>query len=58
MNAVNDMQAFYESSEDFKNYVDKHCRTYGVTKEEAFNNMMVQIVAKHYKEQTQETHHG
>ena len=44
------MQDLYENNEDFKGYVDRYCRTYDLSVEEALEHKLVQDVGKHYKE--------
>lgn len=41
---------FYNTNQDFKNYVDRYCNTYKVTVEEALSHALVQEVEKMYKE--------
>lgn len=41
--------SFYETNEDFKQYVDKYCRTYRITVEQALTHVIVQNVMKYYK---------
>jgi hypothetical protein len=41
---------FYNTNQDFKEYVDKYCNTYKVTVEEALSHALVQEVEKMYKE--------
>lgn len=42
------MKQFYEENQKFKEYVDYFCVHYKMTMEEAFNQKMVILVAKHY----------
>ena len=44
------MKELYQKNKDFKVYVDKECKLYGITKEQAFRKMMVMLVAKYYQE--------
>jgi hypothetical protein len=41
---------FYNTNQDFKEYVDKYFNTYKVTVEEALSHALVQEVEKMYKE--------
>lgn len=47
------MHDLYEKNKDFKGYVDRYCRTYGVSVEEALEHKLVQDVGKQYKEQAE-----
>lgn len=49
------MENFYSSNDDFKDYVDKYCKQYGLTKEEAFNQELVIQVYLYYKKKEAET---
>ena len=42
------MKELYSSNEDFKSYVDKYCRTYRYTPEEALEHDLVNAVAHQY----------
>ena len=44
------MKEFYDSNEDFRNYVDRYCRTYRLSVEEALEHKLVQDVGRHYQE--------
>lgn len=44
------MQDLYENNNDFKRYVDRYCRTYGLSVEEALEHNLVQEVGKQYQE--------
>ena len=41
---------FYNTNQDFRDYVDRYCNTYKVTVEEALTYVLVQEVEKMYKE--------
>ena len=41
---------FYNTNQDFRDYVDKHCRKHKCTVEEALTHAIVQEVEKMYKE--------
>jgi hypothetical protein len=43
------MEDFYYRNEDFKLYVDKYCKSYGISKEEAFTHKLVQEVKEQYE---------
>lgn len=43
------MQEFYNNDPDFKRYVDRHCKTYGLTVEEALKHEIVRLVYEYYK---------
>lgn len=47
------MQDLYEKNKDFKRYVDRYCRTYGQSVEEALEQNLVQEVGKHYQEEAE-----
>lgn len=44
------MMEFYNSNADFKRYVDRYCKTYGLTVEEALEHELVKQVAAQYRE--------
>lgn len=48
------LSELYNSNEKFRKYVDKYCALYRVTKEQAFEMMIVQMVAKQYAEEGEE----
>lgn len=41
----------YRHYSDFRRYVDRHCRSYGCTLEEALQNFIVREVRKYYEEE-------
>lgn len=43
------MRKFYNSNKDFKDYVDKYCRTYGLTVDEALTHALVKEVKDYYE---------
>ena len=45
------MQDLYENNNDFKRYVDRYCRTYSLSVEEALEHNLVQEVGKQYMEE-------
>ena len=49
MNVLNSNE-LYGKCEDFKTYVDKYCRTYKISLQEALSHKLVQEVGKNYKE--------
>ena len=49
MNVLNSND-LYNKCEDFKEYVDKYCRTYKISVQEALMHKLVQEVGKNYKE--------
>lgn len=49
MNVINEND-LYNKCEDFKEYVDKYCRTYKISLQEALLHKLVQEVGKNYKE--------
>lgn len=49
MNVLN-ANDLYNKCEDFKEYVDKYCRTYKISLHEALSHKLVQEVGKNYKE--------
>ena len=44
------MEELYKSNADFREYVNRYCRTYKLTEEEALQHMIVKEVAKQYNE--------
>ena len=44
-----DYKALYDENKDFKLYVDKYCKTYKCTVNEALGKMLVQNVGIEYK---------
>lgn len=44
------MMELYNSNADFKRYVDRYCKTYGLTVEEALEHEIVKQVAAQYRE--------
>ena len=44
------MENFYFENNDFREYVDKFCKQYGLTKEEALAQEIIRQVYLHYKE--------
>lgn len=44
------MRELYNSNADFKRYVDRYCKTYGLTVEEALEHELVKQVAAQYRE--------
>ena len=44
------MREFYDRNADFKTYVDRYCKQYGLTVEEALEHEIVKQVAVQYKE--------
>lgn len=44
------MMDLYNSNDDFKRYVDRYCKTYGLTVEEALEHELVKQVAAQYRE--------
>ena len=45
------MQELYENNSDFRGYVNRYCRTYRISVEEALEHKLVQEVGEQYKEQ-------
>ena len=45
------MKEYYLKNENFKNYVDKCCKSSGITAEEAFTHKVVQEVYKSLQEE-------
>ena len=48
-----DYKALYDENKDFKLYVDKYCKTYKCTVNEALGKMLVQMVGREYKKQAE-----
>ena len=44
------MQDLYNTNKDFREYVDKYCRTYHCTVEDALKHFVVQLVAEQYRD--------
>lgn len=44
------MMEFYDHNADFKRYVDRYCKTYWLTVEEALEHELVKQVAAQYRE--------
>ena len=44
------MREFYNSNPDFKRYVDRHCKQYGYTVDEALAQELVRQVYLYYAE--------
>lgn len=44
-----DVKELYLNNKDFKEYVDKHCKCYGYTLEDALKLNLVYWVADYYK---------
>lgn len=49
MNRLN-ANDLYAKCEDFKEYVDKYCRTYRISVKEALTHKLVKEVGKNYRE--------
>ena len=47
---IMDYLEFYDSNEDFHEYLDKYCTKHNLTIEEACTHLIVRITAKYYKE--------
>lgn len=43
------MNEFYESNESFKHYVDRYCVKHQITKEQAFEVMLVKYYAEYLR---------
>lgn len=43
------MREFYESNADFKRYVDRHCKQYGYTVDEALKQELIRQVYLYYR---------
>lgn len=47
-----DLNKLYEDNEDFKNYIDKFCKEYGISKEKAFTHkVIIEDIATMYAKQ-------
>lgn len=44
------MKEFYNSNPDFKDYIDKYCKQYKCTVEEALEHKLVKGVYEQYRE--------
>ena len=44
------MREFYDRNADFKRYVDRYCKQYGLTVDEALEHEIVKSVAEQYRE--------
>lgn len=44
------MKEFYNRNDDFKRYVDRYCKQYGFSIEEAIEHELVKHVAEQYRE--------
>lgn len=44
------MMEFYNSNADFKRYVDRYCKQYGLTVDDAMEHELVKQVAAQYRE--------
>lgn len=44
------MNDFYNRNADFKSYVDRYCKQYGLTVDEALEHELVKRVAAQYRE--------
>ena len=44
------MREFYDRNADFKRYVDRYCKTYRLTVDEALEHEIVKRVAAQYRE--------
>lgn len=45
------MATGYETNKDFKDYIDKYCKTYRIDKETAFSHLLVKEVWKMYNKE-------
>lgn len=45
----NDVLSFYQTNENFRNYVDKYSATHKIPVDEALKHMMVKNVMEYYK---------
>lgn len=43
-----DLQKLYDSNKDFRTYVDKYTQSYHLSRSQAFDHLLVRIVAKYY----------
>lgn len=48
------IDSLYENSADFRAYVEKYCRDYGYTAQEALEHALIHEVAKYYWKQEAE----
>lgn len=48
------MNDFYNRNADFKRYVDRYCKQYSVTVDDALEHELVKQVAEQYKESEDE----
>lgn len=44
------MREFYNGNDDFRRYLDRYCKQYGLTVEEALEHEIVKQVAAQYRE--------
>lgn len=44
------MQELYNTNKDFREYVDRYCRTYRCKVEDALKHLLVQLVGRYYRE--------
>lgn len=49
-----DFQKLYEENEDFKGSVNRYCKMYGLTVEQALKHVLIQEVGKQYAEEAAE----
>ena len=49
-----DYKELYETNEDFRRYVDRHCRCYGLTVDESLQHVVVHQYAEYLKEEVKE----
>ena len=47
---MNNLKEFYNRNADFKMYVDRYCKQYGLTVDEALEHEIVKNVAAQYRE--------
>ena len=45
------MKEFYDNNKDFKDYVDKYCKQYGITVKEALTHEIVRQVYLFYSKE-------
>jgi len=50
MRGIN-LKALYRANNDFRDYVDKHCRQYKITVNEALEHAIVRAYAEHLTEE-------
>lgn len=48
------MDEFYQTNSDFRGYVNRFCKTYNLTLEEALQHASVREAAKYYREKETE----